>query len=141
MGNNCKSVDEPREFVEPNFERILYKTVEYNQNNIAELLHKVVGTKAKGFSTENGDTKKRPPLMSMTEFIRICSRNRPAGISDINWDRFVSSICLECSWIDVQGEVDRRAQVEDETSSSRSQNRLGKKRFDGGSLGKVNTYC
>jgi len=128
MGNNCKSVDEPSKFREPHFGRIIYKAADNNQHNIAGLLQKVVGTKAKHFSTDSGDTKKGPPsLMPMTEFIKICSRNRPAGISDISWDRFVSSVCLECFWIDVQGEVDKRAQIEAETSSSGSPYRLGKK--------------
>jgi len=127
MGNNCKSVDKPRMFFEPNFERIFYKTVN-NQRNMAERLHKVVGTKAKRFSmSDYEDTKKcPPPLMPMTEFIKICSRNRPAGISDMSWDRFVYSLCLECSWIDVQGEVDKRGQLEAGNSLSSLGYRLGK---------------
>jgi len=128
MGNNCKSVDKQRKFLEPNFERIFYKIVDNDQRNIAERLHKVVGTKAKRFSmSDYEDTKKcPPPLMPMTEFIKICSRNRPAGIPDMSWDRFVYSLCLECSWIDVQGEVDKRGQVEAENSLSSLGYRLGK---------------
>jgi len=130
MGNNCKSVDKPSKFGEPRIERILYKTGDNNQRNIAELLHKVVGSKPKRFLVGNCDaTKSPPPLMPMMEFMKICSRNRPAGISDSSWDRFVSTICLECFWIDVYGEVDKRGQVKAETSSWSSSYRLGKKDF------------
>jgi len=136
MGNNCKSPGKPSNFVELHFERILYKPVDNNQHNIAELPHKVVGTKAKRFSTSEYGTKKCPhQLMPITEFIKICSRNRPAGISDISWDRFVSSVYLECCQIDVQGEVDKRGQVEAENSLSCLGYRLGKHKLmvEGGS--------
>jgi len=129
MGNNCKSVNKPSKVVEPRIERILRKTTD-NQRNRAELLKTFVRTKAERFSTShNWDTKKCPPpsLMPMTDFIKICSRNRPAGIPDIVWDRFVSSICIECFWIDGEDEVDKRGQMKAKTSSSRSLHRLAKK--------------
>jgi len=34
--------------------------------------------------------------VSMPEFLRICSINCPSGFTDDDWERFVSSICLEC---------------------------------------------
>jgi len=129
MGNNCKSVNTPSKVVEPHNERILFKNTDNNQRR-TELLKKFVRTKAKRFSTsQNRDAKKYPPppLMPMTEFIKICSRNRPAGIPDIVWDRLVSSICLECFWIDVQGEADKRGQMKAEPSSSRSSHWVAKK--------------
>jgi len=137
MGNHCNLLEKHSNVVEAHIDRILYKTVDNNPHNIAELTHEVVDSKAKCFSTmDEGDTKKcHPPLMPMTQFIKICSRNRPVGISDISWDRFLSSICLECPWIDVLGEVEQRERMEATPDT------MGKKRFDGGSIGKVNTYC
>jgi len=129
MGNNCKSVNKPSKVVEPHNERMLWKTTDNNQRNRAELRKKFVRTRAKRFSTsQNRNTKKcpTPPLMPMTDFIKICLENRPAGISDIVWNSFVSTICLECFWIDVQGEVDERGHMKAETSSSRSSHRVAK---------------
>jgi len=33
--------------------------------------------------------------MSISEFLRICSQNRPVGVSDDNWQQFLNSTCSE----------------------------------------------
>jgi len=124
MGNICKTDLKASKVFEPSADRILYKTVDSNQGNISELQHDVISTKSKCFSTSHdGDKNKCPPhtpMMSMTEFIEICARNRPSEITDSVWDKFVSSICFEFFWLDVQAEADKKRQGESKTSSRSS---------------------
>jgi len=50
--------------------------------------------------------------MSPLELIRICSRNRPAGISDSNWETFLLSLSFDCFDINFQSKLDREVPME-----------------------------
>jgi len=115
MGNSFKSGRLEHDF-EPFVERVSYKTADSYKHNNTEHLHNVL-SEEKPLSTSTSynmvGTEKWPSqlLMPIPEFIKICTRNRPAGISDNEWDRFVSTICFECFWIDFRGEVDKKVRV------------------------------
>jgi len=49
--------------------------------------------------------------MSIPEFLRICSQNRPAGVSDDNWQRFLYSICSEYFKVGFHGDLSSKIQA------------------------------
>jgi len=93
-----------------------------NQHKIAELLDDVVCPKVEPITNlQLGDTEINASHlhnMSIPELVRICSRNRPAGISETNSEKIVSSICLEYSKINDQRDLDREAQLKTATTPS-----------------------
>jgi len=115
MGNSCKSSGKLEHNFEPFVERISYKTADSKKHNNTEHLQNAVRSEENPLSTSYNmvatEECPSPLLMPMPEFIKICTSNRPAGISDNEWYRFVSTISFECFWIDVQGEVDKKVRV------------------------------
>jgi len=115
MGNACKSSGKLENDFKCFVERTSYKTADSIQHNHAEHQQNVVRSEVNPLPTsyiQGGREECPSPLLRpMSEFINICTRNRPAGVSDIEWDRFVSTICFECFWIDLQIEMDKKVQV------------------------------
>jgi len=117
MGNSCKSLGKLKHDFEPFVDRISHKTAESTKHNNTEDLHNGVRSEENPLSKSynmigTGECPSHLLMpMPMPEFIKICTRNRPAGISDNEWDMFVSTISFECFWINVQGEVDKKVWV------------------------------
>jgi hypothetical protein len=116
MGNNCKSFDKLSNRFGYHVERTHYKTRDHYKHKICELSvaipHDVACTKVQPSCTsELGRKGISCPTQDVqnAELVRICSKNRPVGVSDVNWERLLSSVCFEYSWNDVKGEFDTSA--------------------------------
>jgi len=108
MGNYCKSIEETicyNTSSQPNDERINYEKFYGCQHKIAQFWHNVVvRAKVQGvtaFQLEKlgediYNIYSKSSDLSMAEFLRICSKHCPTGLTDDDWEKFVSSICLEC---------------------------------------------
>jgi len=116
MGNNCKAFEKLSNRSECYPKRIQFQTGDHFKHKINELRielpHDMAWTKASCLSTSELGSKgiRYPPLDVRTEeLVRICLKNRPAGVSDDNWERFLSSVCFEYSKNDVKGSLDTSA--------------------------------
>lgn len=104
MCDPCKCFkDEHMNNSQRHTERICYKTMDSIWRNIPQYRHKVA-TQANpiGATTlQLGEDIRKIALntqISMPELVSICSRNRPLGVLDDDWKRFLASTCRDCSW-------------------------------------------
>jgi len=118
MGNNCKSFEKMSHSYESHFERTHYKSGNHYKPNLSELCielpRDVTCAEAQRFSTSELDSTGTycPPFdMRTAELVRICLRNRPAGVSDVDWERFLSSVCFEYSQNDAKCGFDTSAGI------------------------------
>jgi len=112
MGNYCKSYGNLSKCYDEESKRVWFKSAQKNQNKIAISQNAFRPTAT---TVQLGDIHIGTPLsdkVSLPEFIRICSRNRPAGISDSNWETFVLSLSFDCFHNNVQKESDKEAWLE-----------------------------
>jgi len=119
MGNYyCKSFESRRKCSDVELERIWYKAVQKKQNKMAKSLSYALRPRAKPTTSllpGNTDVSTAASNeMSVAEFKSICSRNRPAGISESNWEKFLLSCSLE--WFQIND--NREAQFEAASTTS-----------------------
>jgi len=115
MGNHCRYLGESsnngsRRHKEP----ICWKTRDHDWRNIAQSAHNVTtqvnvaGILNRG---ENINGIAHSLHVPVPEFISIVSQNRPVGISDQDWERFVSSITLGFCKYSIHNEQEKGAFV------------------------------
>jgi len=83
--------------MEDNFEKANFWKMNGRGANICE-----------SYKTQLGEEmEKVPPTikMSISEFLRICSHNRPVGVSDDNWQQFLNSTCSEYFNVSLNGDL------------------------------------
>lgn len=110
MGNYCKSIGDGNvDFCNPR-ERIRYKTSGTKWRNIFQLWHDA-GTPSTAFDNLKtaifgkekiiADTS----LVTIQEFVTMCARNRPPGVSNEDWEWFTTSSCREFFKLKVDDEL------------------------------------
>jgi len=107
MGNYCKSYKGTicnNNSSKYHDEQINHINIYDSREKIAQFWHNVViRAKVQGVTAlqleklgEDISSKFCSFDVTMAEFWSICSMNYPAGLTDDEWERFVSSVCLEC---------------------------------------------
>jgi len=112
MGNYCKSLgDENVDFLNLR-ERIRYKTTDTKWRNLLQLWHNAgtPSTTVDNLKTAVGKEKiiSDTSLMTIQEFVTMCAKNRPPGVSNEDWDWFTSSSCREFFKLEVEDEFDKK---------------------------------
>jgi len=120
MGNyHCKALAQPnyRSF-QPNTERITYVATDdkIQKYNFGKSVRRQASFKGVAAAQFGGEIKKVAPTtqMSISEFVRICTQNRPEGVSDDNWRRFLYSICSEYFRDGLDGDFSTKAKTKSE---------------------------
>jgi len=117
MGNYyCKTLQQANyKSSQHNAERVSYQPMAKN-------FEKTNFWKSKGrcaniydsYMTQLGDEMEKVALttqMSISEFLRICSQNRPVGVSDDNWQQFLNSTCSDYFKVGFNGDLSGRRQT------------------------------
>jgi len=117
MGNYyCKTLEQPTcKRSLHNTERAGYRPMDDNLEKANFWKRNGRGANiCKSHMTQLGEEmEKVPPTikMSISEFLRICSHNRPLGVSDDNWQQFLNSTCSEYFNVGFNGDLSSKIQA------------------------------
>jgi len=117
MGNyHCKTLEQPN-YKSSHLiaERVSYQPMDDNFEKANFWKRNSRGANiCKSHMTHLGEEmEKVPPTikMSISEFLRICSQNRPSGVSDDNWQQFLNSTCSEYFNVGSNGDLGSKIQA------------------------------
>jgi len=122
MGNYCKTFGQPNhKSSQLHTERLSDREMDdkFQKSKFRKSVARRVIFKGVSKAQLGGEMKKvdiTTPIL-ISELVRICSRNRPEGVSDDNWQRFLSFTCSEYFNFGINGEFDSQAKVKSENFS------------------------